>query len=110
MAWIQLDYAIVTAKKYNSVKLILKDNLFLYMKILVKERSHFIPSIYSIVQDLPTQNREELALHFNDVYKLYLRRLSDFEINPEVDEKTENELASILSELITVKRKLQGEV
>ncbi len=79
------------------------------MKTLVKERFYLIPSIYQVVHDEPApslQDPVELSKHFDDVYKLYLRRLSDFEMTNQIDHTRENELTSLLSELIRVKRQL----
>ncbi len=81
------------------------------MKTQVKNRPYLIPSFYQLLQDEAVQystfSPVELENHFNDVYKLYLRRLSDFEMMTGTDSKVENELTSILSELIRVKHLLE---
>jgi hypothetical protein len=77
------------------------------MKTKVLDRHYLIPSMYQVVREESGQAPEELAEHFNDLYKLYLRRLALFEMQSTTDTARENELTSLLSELIKVKRELQ---
>lgn len=79
------------------------------MKIIVKDLPYLIPSMYQIIRDEAddfVQDPVELSKHFDDVYKLYLRRLGEFEMSTSSDNVREGELTTLLSELIRVKRQL----
>ena len=76
------------------------------MKTKVLEKYYSILSPYQIIREDGSYDKEELNRHFDDISKLFLKRLSDFGLRAESDELSDNQLVNLLNELIETKRLL----
>ncbi len=58
-----------------------------------------------------TSSKDQMILegYFNDLYKLFLRRLAEFDCASQFEEKDAKNLRSILEELVKVKGMLGGQ-
>ena len=74
------------------------------------------PSLYFVREDvaeyqrdqLDGRNRRKLESYFNDVYKLLLNKLTEFEMAPLTTITEQKKLRAMLEELIQVKDILEG--
>jgi hypothetical protein len=64
----------------------------------------------AVLHDAPSDpETTELQTYFNDLYQVFLHRLSEYAITDTVPEKEEDRLAGMFLELIKTKRTLRGE-
>lgn len=63
----------------------------------------------AVLHDAPIDGHAtELQLYFNDLYQVFLHRLSEYAITDTVPAKEEDKLASMFLELVKTKRALRG--
>ncbi len=77
----------------------------------ISERAYMLDlSLVSVINDMPGQGHKSLVLesYFNDLYKLTIRKLAEFECQSKVFEAETKRLRSLLEELIKVKGMISG--
>ncbi len=71
---------------------------------------YVLATVISLLRDgkVPAEKSRVLDLYFNDLYKMLLRKLAEFECQPTMAEGDAKRLRSLLDELITVKSMISG--
>ncbi len=63
---------------------------------------------FAVLHDAPEDTtKAELALYFNDLYQVFLRRFSQFAYNDNISKEDTQQMIEMLGELIKVKIDLQ---
>jgi hypothetical protein len=77
---------------------------------MLQTNEYVLATVISLLRDgkVPAEKSKVLELYFNDLYKLLLRKLADFDCQPKVGEEESKKLRSLLEELITVKTMFSG--
>lgn len=77
---------------------------------MLQTNEYVLATVISLLRDgkVPAEKSRVLELYFNDLYKLLLRKLADFDCQVKVGEAETTKLRSLLEELITVKTMIGG--
>lgn len=77
---------------------------------MLQTNEYVLATVISLLRDgkVPAERSKVLELYFNDLYKMLLRKLADFDCQVKVDEEDAKKLRSLLEELITVKSLISG--
>ena len=77
---------------------------------MLQTNEYVLATVISLLRDgkVPAEKSKVLELYFNDLYKLLLRKLADFDCQVKVGEDETKKLRSLLEELITVKTLISG--
>jgi hypothetical protein len=81
------------------------------MEKSVEGRAYILDlSLVSVLNDAPGAGNKSLVLesYFNDLYKLLIRKLSEFECQAKVSEVENVRLRALLNELLKVKGMISG--
>jgi hypothetical protein len=64
---------------------------------------------FAVLRDAPEDtSKAELALYFNDLYQVFLRRFSQFAYTDAVSADDEKQMLAMLHEMIKIKHDLQA--
>lgn len=76
----------------------------------MQTNEYVLATVISLLRDgkVPAEKSRVLELYFNDLYKLLLRKLADFDCQVKVGEEEAKKLRSLLEELIVVKTMISG--
>ncbi len=77
---------------------------------MLQTNEYVLATVISLLRDgkVPLEKAKVLELYFNDLYKLLLRKLADFDCQVKVGEEETKKLRALLEELITVKTLISG--
>ncbi|MEI6346088.1 MAG: hypothetical protein WCO79_02555 [bacterium] len=77
---------------------------------MLQTNEYVLATVISLLRDgkVPAEKSRVLELYFNDLYKLLLRKLADFDCQVRVGEEETKKLRSLLEELIVVKIMIGG--
>lgn len=77
---------------------------------MLQTNEYVLATVISLLRDgkVPAEKTKVLELYFNDLYKLLLRKLADFDCQVKVGEEDTKKLRSLLEEIITVKTMIVG--
>ncbi len=77
---------------------------------MLQTNEYVLATVISLLRDgkVPAEKSRVLELYFNDLYKLLLRKLADFDCQVKVGEEGTKKLRSLLEERITVKTMIGG--
>lgn len=77
---------------------------------MLQTNEYVLATVISLLRDgkVPLEKAKVLELYFNDLYKLLLRKLADFDCQVKVSEEETKKLKALLEELITVKTLISG--
>jgi len=77
---------------------------------MIQTNEYVLATVVSLLRDgrVPAEKSKVLEMYFNDLYKLLLRKLADFDCQVKVGEEEAKKLRSLLEELIAVKTMVGG--